>query len=169
MVVNIHEREFPVAPAAVAELVASLSSADDRLWPVGAWPRMRLHPGLVPGARGGHGPVRYRVERVDAGEVVFRFTGPAGFDGWHGYSVQRLDNSTTILRHELRMRVHGWARVTWPTSFRPLHDALIEESLDKAARELGCPCTPYRRPPWTRLAYRLAEAAGVQRPRTAAV
>ncbi|MFT4199168.1 SRPBCC family protein [Gordonia sp. (in: high G+C Gram-positive bacteria)] len=169
-VTNIHEREYPVAAPDVAALVATLSSERDRLWPTESWPPMRFDRGLVEGAIGGHGPVRYRVERVDpAGVVVFRFTGPKGFDGWHGYSVHAHSPSATVLRHELRMRTSGWARASWPLFFRPLHDALIEESLDKAAREFGVDDVRYRGPLWTRLLYRVARRVGVQRPRSVAV
>lgn len=147
MVMNIHERDYPVPSADLAALVSTLSSDNDRLWPRERWPRMRLDGGLVVGASGGHGPVRYRVERVDPrGEVVFRFTGPSGFHGWHAFTVVAVTPTTALLRHELRMRACGWALLTWPLFFRPLHDALIEEAFDKAAFELGTPpAAPYRR------------------------
>jgi hypothetical protein len=35
------------------------------------------------------------------------------------------------------MSARGPAMVTWPLIFRPLHDALVEDSLDTAARALG--------------------------------
>jgi hypothetical protein len=37
------------------------------------------------------------------------------------------------LHHTIDMHVSGLARVTWPLAFRPLHDALMEDCLDKAA------------------------------------
>lgn len=143
-------------------MVASLSSKRDRLWPYERWPRMRLDPGLTPGGSGGHGPVHYRVESADpTRKVVFRFTGPPGFDGWHAFEVVDATGATTLLRHELRMRAHGWARLTWPLFFRPLHDALLEDALDKAARELGTPpASPQRPGRWARLLRRLATKAG---------
>lgn len=162
MVVNVHEREYHVPSTEVAALVATLSSKDDRLWPHEHWPRMRLDPGLTPGASGGHGPIRYQVESVDpARRVVFRFTGPPGFHGWHAFDVIKLKENATLLRHELRIRPRGWARLTWPLFFRPLHDALIEEALDKAARELGTPPkAPHRIGGSTRLLYFLATKVG---------
>ena len=165
MRVNIHERLFPVPVIDVATLISTLASADDRLWPHEDWPRMRFDRGLVVGAFGGHGPVRYRVERVDpAGEVVFRFTGPSGFHGWHGYRAQEITEGQTVLREELRIAPRGWARITWPLFFRHLHDALIEESLDKAARELGAPTyARYRRPLWTRILYALVAGSASRR------
>lgn len=165
-VVNIHQREYCVPATQVASLLATLSSRHDRLWPHERWPRMRLDPGLSPGGSGGHGPVRYRVERVHPTGVVFRFTGPTGFDGWHGFEV--IDaGATTRLRHELRMRARGWARLSWPLFFRPLHDALLEDAFDKAARELGVPPGPARRPRrWARLLLRLATRWTTRKGRT---
>ena len=50
------------------------------------------------------------------------------------------------------MGTTGSARVTWPLFFRPLHDALIEESLDRAEAELGGPPVPSaRRSLWVRM------------------
>lgn len=163
MVANVHQRRYAAASADVVALVFTLASKDDRLWPYESWPRMRLDPGLVVGAGGGHGPVRYRVERIEpTGEVVFRFTGPSGFDGWHAFSVVEVAPAATMLRHELRMRVRGLALLSWPLFFRPLHDALIEEAFDKAARELedSSPRTPHRRSSGVRLLLWVAESIG---------
>src|SRR5690625_483443 len=104
MVVNIHERTYDAPVSDVAAVVATLASNDDRFWPYECWPRMTFDRGLVPGASGGHGPVRYRVERVDpAGEVVFGFTGPAGFDGGHAFTITSASDAVTTLRHEIRL------------------------------------------------------------------
>lgn len=165
MVVNIHERSYEAPVSEVAALVATLASKDDRLWPYECWPRMRFDRGLVPGASGGHGPVRYRVESVDpASEVVFRFTGPSGFDGGHALTVTSVSDAVTKLRHEIRLRPHGLARLTWPLFFRPMHDALLEEAFDKAARELGLPLeSPHRRSVWVRLLRRVTIGPGQPR------
>lgn len=157
MVVNVHERAYEASVSEVAALVATLASRDDRLWPYECWPRMKFDRGLVPGASGGHGPVRYRVESVDpASEVVFRFTGPSGFDGGHSFTIRSASESATTLRHELCLRPRGLARLTWSLFFRPMHDALLEEAFDKAARELGSPPeSPHRRSIWVRLLRRV--------------
>ncbi len=101
---------------------------------------MRLDRALGVGARGGHGPVRYHVEAYRPGESVrFRFERPKGLDGYHEYSVIPMAADLTLLRHLLVAHVTGAARLTWPLILRPLHDALIEDSLDAAARALGLP------------------------------
>lgn len=139
-VLNIHSRELPVPAEKVGALLDSLSSPDDLLWPKHLWPPMKFDKSLSVGARGGHGPIRYDVAKYEPGKLVeFRFTGPTGFDGYHGYEVIEVDEETTELRQTLQMNTHGSALLTWPFLFRPLHDALIEDSLTKAQLELGLP------------------------------
>ena len=137
-VLNIHERAFRAEAHEVGALVDSLSSAGDRLWPCHLWPRMVLDRALAVGAKGGHGPIRYFVESYEPGlSVRFRFTGPAGFDGFHGFEVLSSAERTVVLRHTLRMETRGPALLFWPIVFRPLHDALIEDSLAQAAISFG--------------------------------
>jgi hypothetical protein len=137
-VVDIHEREFDAPPAAVGALLDSLSSREDRLWPIHCWPRMTFDRALGVGASGGHGPIRYRVEAYFPGESIrFRFSGPRGFDGGHGFELIHASGAKTGLRHTLEMKVHGIARLSWPLVFRPLHQALIEDSLATAEASLG--------------------------------
>ena len=153
MVLNVHEREIPASPEAVGALIDSLASDQDRLWPRDAWPSMRLNQPLGVGASGGHGPVRYSVTDYEPGRrVEFQFTGPAGFHGHHSFSVIRKTKQSTVLRHELTLSPRGAAILTWPIFFRPLHNALIEECLDRAelsvSRKSGF---PNRRSVWTKI------------------
>jgi hypothetical protein len=93
---------------------------------------------LSVGARGGHGPIRYFVEEYVPGECVkFRFTGPRGFDGFHGYERIRTTADTAVLRHTLEMTTHGLAVLSWPLVYQPMHDALIEDTLATAEASLG--------------------------------
>ncbi|WP_435299503.1 hypothetical protein [Timonella sp. A28] len=153
MIVNIHERAYAVPVSEVAALIATLASKDDRFWPYECWPRMHFDRGLVTGASGGHGPVRYRVEHVDpANKIVFQFTSPTGFDGGHALTITSTSESETTVRHEIRLHPHSLARLTWPLFFRPMHDALLEEAFDKLARNLGVPSQqPHQRSVWVRL------------------
>ena len=142
-VTNVHSRRLDCDLDSIGALVDSLSSPDDRLWPRERWPAMRFDGPLAVGARGGHGPIRYVVDAYEQGRrAKFRFTGPAGFHGHHGFEV--LEGSgvdeqvpTVVLRHELRMNTSGWATVSWPLLYRPLHDALLEDALDQAALAVG--------------------------------
>jgi len=116
----------------------SLSSTQDALWPRDQWPAMRLDARLGVGASGGHGPIRYSVREYEPGSrVCFSFTDPTGFDGTHRFEIEAVDEGSTRLRHVVEMDVHWPASVSWPVVFRPLHDSLLEDCLDTAARGLG--------------------------------
>lgn len=137
-VLNLHERKLNVPTERVGALIDSLASHDDTLWPKQAWPRMEFDRALSLGAVGGHGPIRYFVEDYIPGQSIrFRFTGPRGFNGYHGYEVLNHSPQSCILRHTLEMATQGPAIVSWPLVFRPLHDALIEDSLALAQASLG--------------------------------
>lgn len=137
-VLNIHERELSAPSEQAGALIDTLASRQDVLWPSRNWPRMEFDRPLQVGAVGGHGPIRYFVEAYAPGRSVsFRFTGPMGFDGRHGYEVVGVAARRCVLRHTLDMRAHGPARVTWPAFYRPLHDALLEDSMAQAQASLG--------------------------------
>ncbi|MDO3647740.1 SRPBCC family protein [Nocardia mangyaensis] len=147
-VLNIHRRHLPVPEGEVGALVDTLAAEDDALWPSHSWPAMRFDRPLGVGAMGGHGPVRYTVEHYVPGRWVrLRFTGPRGFDGFHEFTVQPTSEGTDLV-HLLTMNAHGWARLTWPLAFRWMHDALLEDCLDRAEHSLtGAVAYPAR---WTR-------------------
>ena len=136
---NVHERALAASPEAVGELIESLSSRDDRLWPRRRWPALRLDRGLEVGSVGGHGPVRYRVARHEPGRLVAcDFTPRFPIAGGHRYEVLPDPRGNgTLLRHTLTGKPRSWLRLGWPLCFRWLHDALIEDSLDRAAAELA--------------------------------
>ncbi len=151
-VLNVHHRKLDgVSAAQAGALIDTLATNEDLLWPRHSWPPMKLDGPLGIGAIGGHGPVRYVVEAYTPGESVqFRFLGPKGFVGSHGYEVLHEADSV-MLRHVLKMRTHGPARVTWPLFFRPLHDALIEDSLARAEAALGMPTKVHPWSVWVRV------------------
>lgn len=143
---NVHRRDFAVAPESLGLLLDTLASDDDRLWPSDNWPKMRFDRPLGVGAAGGHGPIRYVVEAYQPGvSIVFRFTGPEGFDGTHTFSVEPLDEGAR-LSHLLTMDTSGKASISWALIYRPLHDALVEEAFDRAAAAVG---EPLAAPPWS--------------------
>jgi hypothetical protein len=129
---NVHERRLPASPEQVGHLLDSLGAAADSLWPTEHWPPMRFDRPLGPGADGGHGPIRYRVEEHEPGSrVCFRFTGPPGLTGTHEFSVQETPGGC-LLRHVIEGRASGRMLAAWPLVFRPLHDALLEDALNQA-------------------------------------
>ena len=166
---NVHERLIETPPGAGAgrgrELIDKLASRDDVTWPRDRWPAMRFDRPLAVGAAGGHGPIRYFVEAYERGRAVtFRFTGPRGFVGTHGFEVEETagagatgGGATIRVRHTLSMETRGAPRLTWPLLFRPLHDALVEDALDRA--EGHCAESPVARRSWSRRVRMLRRAA----------
>jgi uncharacterized protein YndB with AHSA1/START domain len=136
---NVHSRELPAPAERVWELVAGLASEHDVLWPTERWPTCPLEfdRPLGPGARGGHGLIRYDVERYEPGRrVVFRFARGSGLDGTHEFEVEPIDARRSRLVHTLDTRV-GWTLVPLRGVLLAAHDALLEDLLDNAERATG--------------------------------
>lgn len=133
---NTHERCLAAPANAAGRLIDGLGQRPDPLWPTDDWPPMRFDRPLAPGAAGGHGPIRYRVEGHEPGRrVCFRFTGPPGLAGTHEFTVEETPQGC-LLRHAIAGAATGNMLLAWPLLYRPLHDALIEDALDKAERTL---------------------------------
>jgi hypothetical protein len=134
---NIHERIINRPINQVGPILDSLSSTRDKLWPHEKWPPMKFDRELSEGAKGGHGPIRYYVKHYKPGKkVIFEFTGPSGFHGRHLFELEKKEPKSTIIRHTIDMKIKGQALFSWPMLFRPLHDALIEDSFDKLETNL---------------------------------
>lgn len=150
---NIHERRVSAPAGRVGKLVDGLGGRRDRLWPPGPWPPMRLDRPLAVGARGGHASVRYEVTAHEPGRRV-EFTFAPGGDavGTHTFTVTPTGEHQAVLRHEMVARFTGRMRLGWPLVVRWLHDALLEDLLDRAEDAVGVP--PVRRAQhsaWVRL------------------
>jgi hypothetical protein len=135
---NRHEIEIAASEVEIGKLIDTLASADDLLWPRFRWPKMRLNKSLSVGARGGHGPIGYWVEEFEPGtRILFRFQNAhwlsRGIEGYHTLFTKRHDNGTKLV-HEIAGTIRGRALLLWPLTVRPLHDALIEDGLARAAK-----------------------------------
>lgn len=163
---NVHSRIFAAGTVdQVGALIDSLASPDDALWPDQHWPAMKLDRPLGVGAVGGHGPIRYRVVQYEpTRRVRFSFIKPTGFHGYHEFEARPVATGCE-LRHALVMDTTGSAVVGWPLMWRPLHDALIENALDKATAQLICsaPITSWSR--YVRTLRRAVSLLGVGRHR----
>jgi hypothetical protein len=168
---NVHERRLPAPAVEVGALLETLASDHDRLWPRDRWPAMRFDRPLdarTPddplrvGACGGHGRIRYQVCAHQPGRsVVFAFTG--GLVGEHHFEVEvpgEAGEHQAVLRHVLQATPTGWTRLAWPLVLRPLHDALIEDALDRAELALGGRPAPRSWPLRVRLLRRLLGVRG---------
>ena len=154
-VFNVHRREVAASADEVGQLVDTLAGRGDRLWPHERWPAMHFDlPGVTPGGRGGHGPVRYRVVSHEPGRsVTFEFLGrPRGLLGHHQFVVQGTGPASCVLWHLTDLEPRFPMTVTWRLFWRPLHDALIEDALDRAeTATTGTQLGPRRWSPWVRL------------------
>jgi hypothetical protein len=137
---NVHERHLDAPPERVGAILDTLSSANDRLWPHDKWPAQQLDRPLGVGARGGHGPVRYAVSAYVPGRIAeFRFDGTgltADWDGRHLFEVIPR-RSHVILRHTIDAECNPKPWLTWFVMIRPMHNALIEDALDRAQSAVG--------------------------------
>lgn len=151
---NVHEREFHASADDLAGLLAGLGSTDDRLWPKDNWPPMILDAPLGGGAKGGHGPIRYHVsEYVPGSSVTFQFDDEGLVREMHGYHRFEIvgQNGKTILRHTVDATCNLKMWLMWHVMVGPMHDAVLEEALDRAERYLGGePEKPARWSLWVR-------------------
>lgn len=155
---NVQQRLLPVPLERAATVVDDL--ADDALsaWPSASWPRLRLDAGLVPGSRGGHGPIRYTVTAYEPGRrLLMTFDPAASLDGWHELRLDLGPGGRTTVVHTIQARTRGRMRWRWPLVVRWLHEALIQDLFDRAqALTSSPPARPARWSPWVRVLRRAA-------------
>ena len=110
------------------------------IWPKEKWPPMRFKDGLKVGAKGGHGPIKYIIEKYNPGEIIeFKFIKPSGFYGIHRFELKTeksMENSDvkqekTEITHIIDMKTTGFGTILWIFFIRPLHNALLEDAFDK--------------------------------------
>ncbi|MGH1336370.1 MAG: SRPBCC family protein [Aureispira sp.] len=137
-IVNIHQRVLKHPKSKVVDLLKTLSTENDKIWPKEQWPAMKFKEGIQVGAKGGHGPIRYTVELYNPNEIIqFRFSKPIGFNGIHKFEVKELDEKTTEVTHTIDMTTQGKGLLIWAFAVRSLHNALVEDGLDKLENNLS--------------------------------
>jgi hypothetical protein len=141
-ILSIHERRLNASPERAGDVINTLSTREDRLWPHEKWPPMKFDSDLRVGASGGHGPVRYHVsEYVPGRRIEFQFDRrglAGGLNGRHYFEVvSRSDH--VQLRHvvDAECDVKSW--LNWHLVIGPMHDALLEDALDRAQTFLNQP------------------------------
>lgn len=131
-VTNIHSRIINQPIEKVADLLSTLATPEDKVWPKEKWPKMKFKDGMKVGAKGGHGPIRYSIEELKKGEsILFRFSKPNGFDGTHGFKLEALESQKSKITHTIKMTTRGIGSLTWSLGVKQLHDALAEDAMDK--------------------------------------
>jgi len=147
-VLNIHHRIIHQPKAVVAELLKTLATKEDKVWPQEKWPAMRFKEGLVEGAKGGHGPIRYFVKSIVPEESIeFEFMKPTGLVGIHKFEMKEVGDGQTEIKHTIDMKTNLIGTVQWNTFIRVLHDALIEDAFDKVENHFS---PQKKKTPWNR-------------------
>lgn len=149
-VINQHERRLITSPEDAWRLIANLGGKHELLWPAQHWPAMRFDRPLSLGAHGHHGFVGYFVEDYSPPELLrCRFTAPQGVEGYHEFRIIP-QGSSVLFRHTMRMRTRGVFTLLWLIAIRPMHDALLQDLMDRASHySSGCEFhTPWS--PWVR-------------------
>ncbi len=107
-VVNIHKRKLNTQKGGVSQLLGTLSSKEDKIWPYEKWPAISFKDELVENAKGGHGPIRYSINKYIPNEQIeFKFTTPKGFNGVHRFNIVKLKRNKTEFRHTIEMKTTG--------------------------------------------------------------
>ena len=133
MVVNVHQRTLNAPILKLAPMIDQFASSQDHFWPYDRWPRVQFDRPLSVGAVGGHGTIGYFVEQYHPGrEIVFRFTAPQGLNGTHQLILEDLPDGKTRVKHVVEASLEGKMMWMWPLMIRFLHDALVEDGMDRA-------------------------------------
>jgi hypothetical protein len=129
-VLNIHKRVINQSKNKIEKILNTLSSENDLIWPKEKWPAMKFKGGIKAGAKGGHGPISYFVEKYKPNEIIqFRFLKPN--NGIHMFEIKELNNKKTEIKHTIDMNTTGKGTLMWTLVIRPLHNALIQDAFDK--------------------------------------
>jgi hypothetical protein len=119
-------------------MLRTLSTVNDMLWPSEHWPAMKFKGGIKVGAEGGHGPIRYSVEKYDPYSIIqFRCSRPLGFNGIHKFEVKELSDRQTEVTHVIELKTDLGGTFTWLFAVKSLHNALVEDGLDKLENQFS--------------------------------
>ena len=137
-VLNIHSRKVNSPKHKLLELLDTLSTKEDKIWPIEKWPAMNFKKGLTIGAYGGHGPIRYElIEYSPQSHLTFKFKKPKGFKGIHKLEFIESNPEQTEIKHTIDMTTSGVGTLKWLTAIKWLHNALIEDAFDKIENQLS--------------------------------
>ena len=153
MISNVHQRLLPGPMAEVGRLLDAVAEPGNALWPSPPWPAMVLDRPLGPGASGGHGPIRYVCVNHQPGRrAEFEFRAPTPVRGTHALEIIEHPDGV-LLQHTLIGEPVGiTGRLAWTVVFRALHDAFLEDLMDRAETALGRPPQEPAQPsPYVRL------------------
>lgn len=135
-VLNTHIRIIDIPTEEIVSIFETLSTKNDKVWPLEKWPAMKFNEGIQTGAKGGHGPIKYSVEIYNPRKIIqFRFSRPKGFVGIHKFEIKELTNKKTEISHTIKMKMSLGGSFVWFLGVRALHNALIEDCFDKVENQ----------------------------------
>jgi hypothetical protein len=151
-VTNVHTRIIAQPIAYIGKILSTLATKEDLIWPHEHWPKMKFKNGLLLGEYGGHGPIRYVVTKyLPEACIEFAFVKPKGFNGIHKLELTELDKNRTELKHTISINTSGAGTFLWLIAIRSLHDALIEDALDKVENHFSNSSKKVRWSLWVRM------------------
>ena len=131
-ILNIHKRAFLESKDEVSKIFASLSGDNDQVWPTEKWPRMIFENGLKEGEIGRHGIVKYSVNKFIPSRLIeFTFIEPKEFKGIHKLELNEVEENKIELKHTIDADLSIRGIFLWYFAIKWLHDALLEDCLDK--------------------------------------
>lgn len=134
---NIHKRTINKSIDNISPLLSDITALNRLFWPHEKWPRIRFKNGLSTGNSGGHGPIRYDIEKYQPGQYIhFRFTKPKGIVGHHKLELNKIDDLNTEIKHSVVAQSYGMGTYKWLFIIRWLHDALLEDAMDKIENQV---------------------------------
>ena len=135
-VINIHKRILNAPKEKISELLGTLSLKEDKIWPYEKWPAIRFKEGLIENTKGGHGPIRSKINKYVPHKLIeFKFYAPKGFNGIHRFDIKELQSNKTEFRHTIEMDVSGIGILTWSIAISWLHNALFEDLMNKVENQ----------------------------------
>ena len=135
-ILNVHQRVIDVPAREVGCLLDTLASADDRMWPHERWPALTASAPLQVGAivdRAGLGTDT--VAQYAPGSHI-RFVYGKKHRSYHEFTVTEVSVEKCLLTHTLNAQPSIARWCLWSIGIRLLHDALMDDLLDKVESQL---------------------------------
>ncbi len=151
-VLNIHTRIIDQPIKSIIPIFESLASQNDRIFPIEHWSKMKLFGAKKVGTKAGHGIIKYTISKYISGKIIqFEFTSPKGFKGHHKFELSAIDIDKTELTHVINMKTTGHGTFFWIFVIRWLHDALLEDCLDKVENHFLTTALKSKWSPWVEI------------------
>ncbi|PID57285.1 MAG: hypothetical protein CR986_09135 [Ignavibacteriae bacterium] len=136
-ITNVHQREYNYPISKLSKILETLSTEKDLMWPKENWVPVILDNGLRVNSSGGHGRIRYYITKYEYGKLVeFCFTEPKEFVGKHYFELKKLNENKTKVKHTIDVELNLKGLILWNLIIKWLHDALLEDCLDKIENNL---------------------------------